>query len=65
MTIIAYVCFVVITVILLNKSFSPKDTLHHDIKDYWEKLQDESDLMVYDSLYDSLIECLDLIETKT
>jgi len=59
MTIIAYVCFLMITVILLNKSFSPKDTLHHDIKDYWEKLQDKSDLLVYDSLYVSLIGCFD------
>lgn len=56
---IFYLIFMIITIILLNKSYRPKDTLHHDVKNYWEKLQNDSDIIVYESLYENIIECLD------
>ena len=63
-TCILYLVFVSIAIILLNKSFMPKDTLHHDVKNYWEELQLASDILVYDSLYKNMIVCLDFNRTE-
>jgi len=56
---ISYLFFISIILIFLNRSFRPKDTLHHDVKNYWNELQFASDNLVYDSLYKNIIDCLD------
>jgi hypothetical protein len=56
---IIYVFFMLLIVFLLKRAFRPKDTEHYTIEEFWNKLQEHEDNLVYDSIYENLKKCLD------
>ncbi|WP_010261643.1 hypothetical protein [Treponema primitia] len=57
-TSIIYIFFMTFIVFFLKRAFRPKDTEHYKIKEFWEKLQEADDILVYDSIYKNLKKCL-------
>jgi hypothetical protein len=56
---IVYIFFMIFIVFFLRRAFRPKDTEHYTIEEFWEKLQEADNVIVYDSIYDNLKYCLD------
>lgn len=56
---IIYLFFMFFVVFFLKRAFGPKDTEHYTVEEFWNKLQEADDVVIYDSIYDNLKYCLD------